>query len=81
MRRQLHWILIAAATATAALPPLLSDAQPLPPQNPPPTGELTITLQGLEARLLPVALPALRGAGGDAAAALPGARVCAEGLQ
>jgi TolB protein len=68
MRRQLHWILIAAATAAAALPPLLSDAQPLPPTPSAGTGsgDLTITLQGLEARLLPVAIPAFRGAGGDA---------------
>jgi TolB protein len=73
MRRQFHWILIAAATAVAALPPILSDAQPLPSPNPPATpgnGELTITLQGLEARLLPVAVPAFRGAGGDALAAV-----------
>ena len=73
MRRQLHWILIAAATATAVLPPLLSDAQPLPPttpQTPPRQGELTITLQGLEARLLPVAIPAFRGSGGDAVSAV-----------
>ncbi len=72
MRRQLPWLLISVAAAAAVLPPLLSDAQPLPPTppTPPGNGELTITLSGLEARLLPVAIPAFRGTGGDAVSAI-----------
>lgn len=68
MRRQLPWLLLSVAVATAVLPPLVSDAQPVPParQPTPGNGELTITLSGLEARLLPVAIPAFRGSGGDA---------------
>ncbi|MEZ4409148.1 MAG: hypothetical protein R3A52_22165 [Polyangiales bacterium] len=62
-----HASFVALAAASAALlPPLVTRAQPAPqPVTTQPTvGDLTITLQGLEARLLPIAVPELRGAGG-----------------
>lgn len=64
------------AGGLALLPPYLSLAQPVPqtptaPQAPPTGGgEITVSIQGLEARLLPIAIPALRGAGGDQIAAV-----------
>ncbi len=70
---------VAVAVGLAALPPLVSLAQPVPvspagtPQQVttvPSVGDITITLQGLEARLLPIALPPLRGPAGDAVAAV-----------
>ncbi len=73
MLRRLHLLLVPAACVLAVLPPLLSSAQPVPAPNPPPAqgnGEITLTLAGLEARLFPVAVPAFRGAGGDALAAV-----------
>jgi TolB protein len=76
MRSTLSWILLGAATTAALLPPLLTQAQPAPTATAqqvtvqPSVGDLTITLQGLEARLLPVAVPALRGAAGDQIAAV-----------
>ncbi len=65
---RLNYVLLSAAVGLSLLPPYLSLAQPAPQAPQPPTpggGELTISVSGLEARLLPVAIPALRGAGGD----------------
>ncbi|MBL8602678.1 MAG: PD40 domain-containing protein [Myxococcales bacterium] len=74
MRSRWTTVLVLAATGLAVLPPLLTQAQPVPqPQQvttQPSVGDLTITLQGLEARLLPVAIPALRGPQGDQIAAV-----------
>lgn len=70
MRSQGSLILLGVAVSLGVLPPLVSRAQ-VPPQTAPTQtpatggGDITITLQGLEARLLPIAIPALRGAGGD----------------
>jgi hypothetical protein len=68
-RSALTWTLVSVAAALSLLPPYLSLAQPAPQAPQPPTpagnGDITVSLQGLEARLLPVAIPALRGAGGD----------------
>ncbi len=70
MRRIPQSLLIGAAAGLALLPPLVSRAQNQPQQpaqvtQVPNVGDLTITLQGLETRLLPVAIPALRGISGD----------------
>ena len=70
MRRIPQSLLVVVAAGVAFLPPLVSRAQNQPQQpaqvtQVPPVGDLTITLQGLEARLLPIAVPALRGLSGD----------------
>jgi TolB protein len=68
-RRITTYIVLASSVALALLPPIVSLAQPQPQPQPvtqvPTVGDISITLQGLEARLLPIAIPALRGLSGD----------------
>lgn len=80
MRRFTQGFVLVSAVCAALLPPLVSLAQQVPPgagtgpaqqvTEVPTVGDLTITLQGLEARLLPIAIPAMRGPSGDALAAV-----------
>ncbi len=69
-RRTSLSLLVASAAGLALLPPLasLAQQQPAAPQQVtqvPTMGDITITLQGLEARLLPIAIPVLRGPSGE----------------
>ena len=67
-RRITTLFVLASSAALALLPPLVSLAQPQPqPQvtQVPTVGDISITLQGLEARLMPIAIPSLRGLSGD----------------
>ena len=74
MRRISQCLVVAAAGALCLLPPLVSRAQQQPAGQPvtavPNVGDITITLQGLEARLLPIAIPAMRGPSGEALSAV-----------
>ena len=76
MRRISHSFFVVTAVGLALLPPVVSLAQNQPPPpaqqvtQAPPVGDLTITLQGLDQRLLPIAIPALRGVSGDGIAAV-----------